>query len=543
MAKPLSSVTIVGGGTSGWLAATFLATALRSRVVSGELKITLIESAKIGIIGVGEALAPSMPGTLKRLGINETEFIKRCNVTFKLGGFFVDWNRDAQDRPTSWVNPFFSYENIESVNSGYFFSQFELQNLGGGERPHFTQMISPCPDAIAERKAPRKPGAKDFESTIRYAYHMDAKGFAELLKETATARGVHHVVDDVTDVNLDERGFVKSLTLEERGDHPVQFVIDATGFHSVILHRTMGEPVEPYENYLLNDRAAVLPLPHEDPTDIEPASRATAMKAGWRFRIPLFNRTGNGYIYSSKFLSDDEAIAELKESLGPRAADGDPKVIRMRIGKAKRSWVNNCVAIGLSSGFVEPLEATAIHAVEKALKWLLVYFPDDEFSPSLANRFNTLNDELYEEIVDYIVLHFRLSNRDDSEYWRAIRQEIAIPDRLAANFELWKQIMPYDADLPSAHFFGALNYTAALMGKGFYDGVALSRAAPLKREVWEGAQKVIRSQVRQALDQLPSHYDLLRHIRGEARIEDTAPVPNMPNFSGAQPIHRAPRPN
>jgi tryptophan halogenase len=329
--------------------------------------------------------------------------------------------------------------------------------------------------------------------------------------------GVRQILDHVEDINLDDKGFVKELILRENGAHPIEFVIDATGFASIILNKALGEPFEPYDKYLLNDRAAVAQLPHPDPTKIEPTSRATGMNAGWSFRVPLFNRVGSGYIYSSKFISDDEAVDEFKRHVGPAANDIEPRIIRMRIGKARRSWVKNCLALGLSSGFVEPLEATAIYSVQVALQWLHNYFPDRDFDPAVTARYNHLIDGFYNEIVDFIALLFCISNREDTPYWRAVRHEMEVPPRLKENLNVWKRTMPDALDLGAHTFFSPTSYRAALMGKQFYKGRPYVQTSPLGEVEWRQYLQLRRDKTNMLLNVLPDHYQLLKHIRGEGK--------------------------
>ena len=515
MGQPIRNITIVGGGTSGWISACFLAKRFAGRIKSGDLKISLIESQKIGIVGVGESTARPMADLMRFIGINESEFIKRCDATFKLSGWFSNWDVDADGQPMSWVNPFFTQSEIEGHNPGYLFSQYGMHPGGGPIGPSYTEAMSVCPALIKGCRGPRALSKGDYQADVPYSYHMNAIELAKILMERGVELGVEHIYDDVQDVTVDERGFVESLTLEQRGVHPIEFVIDATGFASIIIGKAMGEPFESYDKYLLNDRAAVAQLPHADPTKIEPTSHATGMKAGWAFKVPLFDRVGSGYIFSSKFISDDEAIAEFKAHAGPAAADADPRIIRMRIGKTRRSLVKNCLAIGLSSGFAEPLEATAIYSVQQGLIWLMNYLPDNDFSEAIERRYNAQIDLLYSEIVDFIVMMFYLSNRDDSAFWRTVRHDLDIPDSLRANLELWKHTMPDDLDIKQNTFFTPNSYLSALMGKQFYKGREYTQASGFPRELWDRYVTARHDRAQSFLKTLPDHYTLLRHIRGE----------------------------
>jgi len=515
MGEPIKSITIVGGGTSGWISATYLARVFGAKLKSGALSITVIESPDVGIIGVGESTARPISELMRLLGVNEAAFITKCNATFKLGGLFANWDFDENGRPIEWVNPFFSQTDINGVNPAACFAQYAMDKGGGPLEENYSEAISVCPGLIRACKGPRPLRAGDYESEIPYSYHIDAIELAKILQAHGKEMGVRQILDHVNEVKLDERGFVSELILKETGAYPVEFIMDATGFASIIINKALGEPFEPYDKYLLNDRAAVAQLPHEDPENIEPTSRATALKAGWSFRVPLYNRVGSGYVYSSKFISDEEAVEEFKAFVGPTAKDAEPRVIRMRIGKARRSWVKNCVAIGLSSGFVEPLEATAIYSVQVALQWLFSYFPDSDFSPALVDRYNTLIDGLYEEIVDFIALLFCTGNREDTAYWKTVKREMEIPPRLKNNLELWKHKMPDEIDLGLSTFFTPTSYRVALMGKGYYQGGDYPQSAPIPENLWRQYLVNRRARTKKFLNELPDHRQLLRAIRGE----------------------------
>ena len=515
MAQPIRNITIVGGGTSGWITACFFARFFERKVAAGELAVTLIESPNIGIIGVGESTARPMTDLLRMLGLNEADVIKRCNATFKLGGYFTNWEMDEKGQPISWVNPFISQNDVDGVNPGYLFASYSMEKDGPPLSDSYTDLTSVCPSLIRACRGPRGFDSGDFQYDVPYSYHLDAIELAKILMERGKSLGVRQILDDVEEVNLDERGFVSELVLKEHGSHPIEFVIDATGFASVIIGKAMGEPFEPLEKYLLNDRAAVMQLPHDNPTRIEPTSRATGMNAGWSFRVPLYNRVGSGYVFSSKFLSDDDAIAEFKKFAGPNAADRDMRVIPMRIGKLRRSWVKNCLALGLSSGFVEPLEATAIYSVQMALRWFYNYFPDTDCDPALQKRYNELVNGLYSEIVDYICLLFHCSNRDDTDYWRAVRHEVDIPPRLEENLAVWRNAIPDELDLPNQTFFTPTAYRAALISKGYYKGRRFAQASPISEQHWKKYIRVRHQHSENLVNKLPDHYELLRHIRGE----------------------------
>lgn len=508
MPSPIRSITIVGGGTTGWLAAAYLATRFEESIRQGRMAITVIESPRVPIIGVGESLSPAAPETLQRLGVSEREFLRATDATFKVAGYFRDWDVSASGKPMSWVNPFVGY-----LTAGHEFERFELAGKAFGEGPDYAATVSPCRAAIELGKGPRPIGRPDFDSVLRYAYHTDASRYAPFLRGVAEKRGVIHVADDVVDVRVGENGLVEALSLASGTQHPVELVIDATGFAGVILHRALGIQHVDYSRHLLNDRALVLQLSDADKGEIEPATRATALPHGWAFRVPLYHRTGNGYVFSSRFIDDDAAALEFARHLGDEGLASRMRPIAMRVGRAERSWVGNCVALGLSAGFVEPLEASAIYSVETSLKWLMNYFPSTDFEPALAQRYNARVAALYDEVVEYIVLHYRLSNRDDTDYWRTQRNETAVPDRLAQNLEIWKHALPVQADVAPTNYFDHNTYTAALFGKGFYPGNSLWPERHLDAGKWRELRKVIDDTHKRALGSLPGHRALLDSIR------------------------------
>ena len=360
MAEPIYEVTIVGGGTAGWLAALMCVTLLNRDPDEPFTGATVIESPNIPTVGVGEATVPAMRELLKQLDIDEALFMARCNASFKLGVRFVDWDVDPRRDHSSFDHPFDGIGiDLRGVNPSYHFHKFGAVEGAGPFGDH----LSPSTLLIDNCKAPKQSGHGNYEFTVGYAYHLDAGLFAELLKEIAVSRGVMHVLDDVEAIEQDAAGLVTALELRERGRWPVEFVIDCTGFRGLIMNQSLNEPFVSFDRQLLNDRAVAVQIPHSDTARLEPCTRSTALEAGWSWRVPLFSRLGTGYVFSSAFKTDQEAIDEFLAHLGPAGAGAEPRVIAMRVGRSRRSWVGNCVAVGLSGGFIEPLESTAIFIV------------------------------------------------------------------------------------------------------------------------------------------------------------------------------------
>ncbi len=515
MSERIDQITIIGGGTAGWLTALILQSFLNRRPDQKPVTVTVIESPNIPTIGVGEATVRGITNLFRQLGINERDFMRRCNATFKLAAEFVDWNKDPVGDPVYFLHPFNFPRSLDGVNPAYHFLKYgSINGQKAAEALTWNQAI------ITNRKGPRPLGGKDYESVVSYAYHLDAALFGPFLRETAVERGVIRIEDDVTDAEIDERGYVTSLQLERNGSHPIKLVIDCTGFRSIIMQGKLGEEFIPYSNHLLCDRAMPLQIPVPTDRPLPSATRATGLTGGWVFRVPLAERVGTGYIYSSQFKSDDEARAELIQhlrangDLTPEMEDPEPKIIRMKTGRTKRAWVGNCIAIGLSNGFVEPLEATAIYMVESATRWLVNYFPDQGLDPVYAEAFNRRMDGLYDEVRDFLSMHFVTSNRPEP-FWEAARAPGVAPERLMEQLRLWKHTLPSDQDMFYKGLFGEWNYLYCLWEKGYWDAESYPLSPLISEESWRGFERDIQTATNDLLARLPDHRQLLSEIRGE----------------------------
>ncbi len=529
MGEPIREVTIVGGGTAGWMTALLLQSMLKGGPEGGT-RITLIESPNIPTVGVGEATVPGMPRTLKQGGIDEREFFRTCNASFKLGVVFGHWNVDAEGRRVDYINPFAHPPAIDGVSAAEYALAFGTGDLD------FVQTFSPSVDLAAQAKGPRGLGEMP-GPPVGFAYHLDAGKFAGLLKETCVARGVTHVLDDLVDVELDERGYVAALKLERTGRHPVELVIDCTGFRGLIINQALGEPFESYGKYLANDRAMAVQVPHRDKERLDSVTKSTALGAGWAWRVPLFNRIGTGYVFSSAHRTDEEARAEFLEHLGPDGEGAEPRVIPMRVGRNRNAWVKNCVAVGLSGGFIEPLESTAIHMIDTAVRWLVQYFPDTDFPDPLRNRFNHLIDELYNEVRDFICLHYALGNRTDSPYWIDAREQLEVPDTLAENLELWQYGLPAPNDIRFVSLFSPATYQAVLLGKRVYEtGYGkgkFSSGRTLDPAKWQAYLRRARAGIGAQVQAAMGHRALLRALRGETEgIAENGLLPGLGGGAG-----------
>ena len=516
MGEPLRSITIVGGGTAGWLAAALLARICKSKDPKHNLEITLIESPSVPIIGVGEASLPGMVVLLHQLGVSEAEFFKATDATIKVAARFVNWNHDADGKPVEFLNILNAPAPIDGRMLADYFVTYHQANGTPEAGRAYARLFSPVVEICDRNLAPRAVGAPEFSGALGYTYHFDAAKFAGFLKEAATKRGVQHVLDDVDGVNLDDRGFVRSLQLREGGERGVELVIDCTGFRSTILQQALGEPFQSYGDCLLNDRAAVVQIPHKDPNVIEPTTRATALSNGWCFNIPLTTRVGTGYVFSSQFLSDQEAMDELLAFYGDQAKGYEPRIIPIRTGRVRNAWVKNCIALGLSGGFIEPLEATAIFMTDLGVRWLCQYLPSQDFEPALAAAFNRQARRVFDEVRDLVQLHYLLNNREDTPYWKAAREDLKVSDRLAANLEAWAYATPQPFDLDTAFLFSSDVYALVLIAKGFYKDKKLTKAPYLDPAAYERFRNAMRQQRPQQLAGLADHAAFLKGI-GDAR--------------------------
>lgn len=518
MGKPVTNITIVGGGTTGWIAAAYLNERLQWSPLTGrsDVSITVIESPEVGTIGVGEATVPTLKGTLKLLNISEAEFLQRTDATFKLGIIFRDWNRNEEGKPLEFLHPFTGGLTLSGLHPGYAFKAYGLPGKKDTADQDFVRTIGHTLEAVQNMRGPRGLNGQPFAGPLQYAYHIDAGRFASFLTEVCVSRGVKHIRDKVEKVNLDERGFISSLQLKERGDWPVELVIDCTGFKGLLINEALGEPFESFSDYLINDRAIPIQVKHDDPQKIASSTTSTAMEAGWSWRIPLHSRMGTGYVYSSAFKSDDEALDEFQTLLNGNTHLTEPRVLRMRVGRTRRSWVKNCVALGLASGFLEPLESTAIMSVELQIRWLLYYLPTTDFEESLCGQFNDACTRLYDEIRDFLCIHFSQSTRDDTPYWRAVRNEAKRSDLLEYHLSLWKHAFPGPRDPRRNAVFSHWSVACILMGKNFYKDAGLNGAELVNRTAWQVYLKDLLDKKRKTISQLAEHRRLIDHVRAQA---------------------------
>ncbi len=513
MTNHVENITIVGGGTAGWLAASILHAALNGRNEGPGINITLIESPSIPTVGVGEATTVSMGVTLGLLKVDEKDFIKRCNGSFKGAVKFSNWDHDKDGNPTTFFHPFEAPGYLYGMHLAYYYNKVAKK----GGQPSFVHSVVPSLAMIEQFKAPRTFDAKDFNGgAIPYAYHMDATLVAAYLGEYAAGLGIKHIRDDVDAVNLDERGWVKSLSLREGGEHPIEFVIDCTGFRGLIINETLKEPFLPYGDWLLCDRALALQIPHAEDGRIAPYTSSTGLDSGWMWNVPLYTRLGTGYVFSSQFATDQEATDEYLAHLGLTDSGLEPKVLPMRIGRSRRNWVNNCLAIGLAGGFIEPLESTSIHFTQMAIRWFIDHFPDKAMSPALADAYNKLTTNLYEDIRDFITMHYLTSNRTDTPFWLASRNDVKVSDSLCERLDLWKHKIPSALDINERYtMFENWNYICILAGKGYFDDITYPLEGAVSESDYQDHCRRVMTRRNRLLETMPDHHALLTEIRSK----------------------------
>ncbi len=422
-------IVIAGGGTAGWMAAAAISEKYKTEINAGRLEIVLIESSSIGTVGVGEATVPGILSLHQHLGISEREFIKQTGATFKLGIEFRDWYKAGHH----FFHPFAAFgTQIENQD----FYQCWLKLFKAGQQFNLEDFCLAISMARQGRFAQPDDDAKSVLALYSYAYHFDASRYARFLKQYAQARKVRHIDALIEHVELHENsGEIKALVLNEGRREAGDLFIDCSGFSALLIEKALNTDYIDWQKYLPCDRAVAVQCElREEPL---PYTRSIAMSAGWRWQIPLQNRMGNGYVYSSKHCADQEAIAVLLSNLEGTALN-DARVIQFAAGMREKFWVKNCVALGLASGFIEPLESTSISLIQTGIEKLLQFMPDlhmDEKNQAEANRLNKLE---YERIRDFIILHYKASMRDDSSFWNEVRQA-DIPDSLQSKIEAFER--------------------------------------------------------------------------------------------------------
>lgn len=475
MQSSIKDIVIVGGGTAGWLSACYLRRALPESV-----KITVIESPNIASIGVGEATVPTLVSTIKFIGLEEEDWMNEVGATIKLGIRFDGFRTGAKDdryhhpftnRSPMNLNPL-KRPHFPIIGEGFPYASYWMHEAANGRAPNFAEAVSPLPSLCDANRFSMAAGQ---EHRLTYAYQLDAVLFAKKLTRHGVEQGISHISANVIDTTLDERGHIVSVSTDKDEIYAGDFFIDCTGFRGVLISKAMNEPFLSANKYLLNDTAIALSADLIDDKDEEgdrPFTVSAAMNAGWSWRIPLQHRFGTGYVFSSAHITPEEAERELRQALGTRGDDYEARVIRMRVGRRERFWVKNCVAIGLSGSFIEPLESTSIFFTEFQLANLLNHFPGKELNPPLVKEYNRKLIHFYEQIRDFIALHFGTTEREDTSYWRAIKNEVPLPPGALNILERFENGMIPVEDSEELRIFHLQGVMSVLSGMGLRPKVA-----------------------------------------------------------------------
>jgi len=487
--RRIRSVVIIGGGTAGWMAAS----AINRLVDPGRLKVTLVESVDIGTVGVGESTLPHFRAFNASLGIAEAEFMRATGATFKLGIRFEDWGAPGDQ----------------------YFHPFGVHGAGNEEAPfhHYWRKASQAADvgpihdyslpAVMAREGRfRPPGSETgaLTSTFAYGYQMDAGRYAAFLRARAATAGVARIEGKVISVDQDdERGMIRSVTLERGETIEGDLFIDCSGFRGLLIEQTLGAGFTDWSHWLPCDSAVAMPCSSDQPGT--PYTRATALPGGWQFRIPLQHRIGNGYVYSSAVIDRDAATDALMGRLEGEPL-AEPLHLKFKAGQRTRNWMGNCVAVGLSAGFIEPLESTSIYLIQKAITTLIELWPDRTFDPIDSQEFNRVMDVEAECVRDFVILHYHANRRGDSPLWNHVRT-MTLPDSLAGKIDLFRSrgmVQPYREGL-----FAQPSWVAVFLGQGVTPG----RHHPLADKLSD-AQLVrglagLREAIRRAVVDMPTH--------------------------------------
>jgi hypothetical protein len=451
-------IVILGGGTAGWMTANALVDAWGDSGAS----ISLLESPDIGTVGVGEGSTPRMKIFFEDLGIEESEWMPKCNATYKNGISFVNWST----RPGygQYFHPFAS--QLDRHTKTAFYLNTYARRLGDDVHAHPDRFFLPA--ILSENRQGPKPN-DNFPFMVEYGYHFDAGLVGEFLRDKAISRGVTHLSARVVDVRQAPNGNITTLHTADDEEIEGDFFIDCSGFAGTLIQKVLEVPFRPYAENLFNDSAVVLPTEQQDAIGSQTVS--TALNFGWTWEIPLTNRIGNGYVYSSSFCSEDEAEKELREHLGLLDNDIEARHLKMKVGRIDRHWERNCLAVGLSQGFIEPLEATALNLVCNTVYDFIDTVNKDGVSGAKRDEFNGRVNESFEKVRDYIVAHYIMNSRDDTDYWRQNGANTNVPERLKQILEIWKSGQNLSQEMEQQQIdssYTPMSWYCLLAGYGFY---------------------------------------------------------------------------
>ena len=504
MANQIKNVVIVGGGTAGWMTASLMA-----KVLNKTLNITLVESDKIGIIGVGEATIPPIVQFNNAIGLDEKEFLKATKGTIKLGIEFNSWNKKDE----SYMHAFGNIgKQFAFCDFHHFWQKYQQVENNNNENTlinsnSFWDYSLNYQAAKKNKFAPINNIPNTNLPGLAYAYHFDAQLYADFLRTHAEGMGVQRVEGTITQVNQNHNsGFVESIQLENGNVIHGDLFIDCTGLAALLIEKTLSTGYDNWSHWLPCNKAIAISC--EKTESIEPFTRSTAHKAGWQWRIPLQHRTGNGLVYSDKYMSDEEAKEFLLNNLDGKPL-AEPKIITFKTGRRRKQWNKNVVCIGLASGFIEPLESTNIHLIQTAAIRLMKFFPHNGINIEEVNEFNRQSKIESESIRDFIILHYKLNNRNDSEFWRAC-QRMDVPESLLNKIQLFKKtgkVFCNPDDL-----FTEIAWQQVMIGQGNVPNDHHPLVDTLTDESLVELMDNLKVLINRTVDKLPSHNEFLKSL-------------------------------
>jgi flavin-dependent dehydrogenase len=512
MVANIRKVLIVGGGTAGWLTAGYLARILAADRPGG-VEVTLVESHEIGILGVGEGTFPTIRKTLSRIGIDEAEMVRRCGATFKQGAKFVHWRQE----PGSLGHDHYLHAFQETdEREGPELLPYWLLGVAGDA--NWDEVNTPQKAAADAFRAPKLPSHPDFVGALNYAFHFDAVSLAALLREQGIANGVNHLVDTVQDVLLSEDGAIAGVRAAEHGVLTADLYIDCTGFRAELIGKALGQPWKSCRDVLFCDGAIAIQVPYQRPDDpIASYTISTAQRSGWIWDIGLEARRGIGHVFSSAHCDADEAERIVRAYVGPAGDALETRRFRFDAGYREVNWHKNCVAVGLSSGFFEPLEATGIVFSEVAAALIANLFPWAGDFETSARQFNDNMRRRYERALDFIKLHYCLSERRDSPFWIDNVAPASMTDTLAELLDRWRFRPPNEMDIDAnVDIFTQSSWQYVLYGMGWKTDLSAKAGAFRFHDEAREAFARVRAQGEYAVRTLPSNRDLVNHAHRRA---------------------------
>ncbi|MCH8615760.1 tryptophan 7-halogenase [Sphingomonas sp. SM33] len=499
---------VVGGGTAGWLSAAYLAKALALRD-NPHLTITLLESPDIGIVGVGEGTFPTIRETLRFLDIDERKFIRESSATFKQGILFADWlHEPTAAKRHCFFHPFEApFYSEETSLVPYWLLQDE------NSRPSFAEAVTIQNRVAGAKRGPKRPGEPDFDGPLNYAYHIDAHSLARLLSERAKELGVVHVLGEVEHTELGATGAIDRVALTDGREIDADLYVDCSGFRAELIGRALGSPFRSVRDHLFTNKAAACKVPYDRPdAPIESYTLANAHEGGWTWDIGLSGARGIGCVYSSDHVDDERAVAILRDYIGAPFREDAVRILGFEPGYREKQWVKNCVSVGLSAGFLEPLEATGLVLIEAAVGMIAELFPHYGPVDAPARRFNQLMAARFENIVKFLKLHYCLSKREEA-FWRENSDPATIPEELQELLAQWRYRPPgrfdFILDVESFAFF---NYQYILYGMGFQTDLSAGRSDFSKVAAARRLFERIQAFGEKAARDLPSHRALVSEL-------------------------------